>query len=88
MASRTAGCVVSGWPVSSSEKEFVARLRAGDEAALAASLGRNVHGEDAPASALARYALAADRSLKTASLDALLAEGPAFPRPEAFAAGT
>jgi len=63
-------------------------LDAGDAAALADALGRNVHGTEAPAPALADYALAADRSLKTASLDAILADGPAFPSPTTFAEGT
>jgi cytochrome b pre-mRNA-processing protein 3 len=60
-------------------------LNASDEADLALSLGRNAYGAEAPATALARYALAADRELKTVSLDVLLETGPVFPRPEAFA---
>ncbi|MBB4040894.1 cytochrome b pre-mRNA-processing protein 3 [Microvirga flocculans] len=60
-------------------------LDTGDEAALAAALGRNVYGSEAPAIGLARYALAADRGLKTLDLDTLLGTGPVFPQPEAFA---
>jgi cytochrome b pre-mRNA-processing protein 3 len=64
-------------------------LEAGDESALAAALGRNVQGVEAgyEASAipLARYALAADRSLKTSNLDAILSAGPNVPRPGSFA---
>jgi len=60
-------------------------LSAGDETALAEALGRNALGTGAPALALARYALAADRSLKAVTLDRLLEDGPAFPAPEAFA---
>jgi cytochrome b pre-mRNA-processing protein 3 len=59
-------------------------LNAGDEAALAEALGRNALGADAPALALARYALAADQGLNAVTLDGLLASGPAFPVPEAF----
>jgi cytochrome b pre-mRNA-processing protein 3 len=60
-------------------------LDAREEAALAQALARNVYGADAPAAALARYALAADRSLAEEDLAALLERGPVFPRPEAFA---
>jgi cytochrome b pre-mRNA-processing protein 3 len=60
-------------------------LNASDEAELASALGRNAYGSEAPATPLARYALAADRAFGAADLDALLATGPAFPRPEAFA---
>lgn len=56
-----------------------------DEAALADALGRNAYGGDAPAAALARYALAADRGLKALDLDTLLETGPVFPLPETFA---
>jgi cytochrome b pre-mRNA-processing protein 3 len=59
-------------------------LNAGDEAALAAALGRNALGSDAPAIALARYALAADKGLNAVTLDVLLEAGPVFPMPEAF----
>ncbi len=61
-------------------------LDAGDEAALAAALGRNVCGSDAPAPGLARYALSADRALKSATAEAFLHEGPRFPAPADFAA--
>ncbi|WP_243368440.1 ubiquinol-cytochrome C chaperone family protein [Microvirga solisilvae] len=60
-------------------------LNAADEAALAEALGRNALGADAPAIALARYALAADKGLKAVTLDMLLESGPVFPAPEAFA---
>ena len=60
-------------------------LNASDEAGLASALGRNAYGTEAPATALARYALAADQQSKTVSLDVLLETGPVFPRPEAFA---
>lgn len=53
-----------------------------DEAELAATLGRNALGSDAPATALARYALAADRALKATPLDMVLRQGPPFPSPE------
>jgi cytochrome b pre-mRNA-processing protein 3 len=59
-------------------------LDAADESALAEALGRNAYGADAPGGPLARYALAADRGLKTVELAALLEPGPVFPRPEAF----
>ncbi len=55
-----------------------------DEIGLADALGRNALGSDAPATMLARYALAADKSLKGVTLDMLLESGPAFPAPEAF----
>lgn len=60
-------------------------LNAGDEGLLAEGLGRNALGTDAPAVALARYALAADKELKGVPLDVLLESGPTFPAPEAFA---
>ena len=59
-------------------------LNAGVEAELAETLGRNALGNYAPAHALARYALAADKGLKAVTLDMLLESGPAFPAPEAF----
>jgi cytochrome b pre-mRNA-processing protein 3 len=59
-------------------------LDAADEPALAAALARNVYGTDAPAAALARYALESDRGLKVVGSEALLERGPVFPRPEAF----
>ena len=64
---------------------YDAPLDAADEAGLAEALGRNTYGGEAPADPLARYALAADRSLKTVDLDTLLDSGPAFPAPETFA---
>ncbi|MBM6582102.1 ubiquinol-cytochrome C chaperone family protein [Microvirga sp. BT689] len=60
-------------------------LNEGDEAGFALALGRNAYGSEAPATPLARYALAADRGLKSVKLDALLETGPAFPKPEEFA---
>lgn len=66
---------------------YDAPLEAGDETALAEALGRNAWGGDKPAKSLARYALAADRALKAGDLSALLEQGPAFPKPEAFAEG-
>ena len=60
-------------------------LNAVDEGALAQALGRNAYGSDAPAGPLGRYALAADRGLKTQDLNALLETGPIFPEPETFA---
>jgi cytochrome b pre-mRNA-processing protein 3 len=69
-------------------RAYDAPLDAGDEAALAATLGRNVLGSEAPAPALARYALAADRALKAQDLDALLRSGPRFLLPDAFPEGT
>ncbi len=59
-------------------------LSGADEAALAEALGRNALGVDAPAVALARYAMAADKGLKAFTLDMLLETGPAFPAPKAF----
>ena len=58
-----------------------------NEAELAVALGRNVYGGEAPATPLARYALAADGGFRTADLDTLLATGPTFPDPETFVQG-
>jgi cytochrome b pre-mRNA-processing protein 3 len=63
---------------------YDAALDGANEAGLAEALGRNVHGTDAPAHGLARYALAADRGLKAATAEAILTDGPAFPAPETF----
>jgi cytochrome b pre-mRNA-processing protein 3 len=60
-------------------------LNEGDEVGFALALGRNAYGSEAPATPLARYALAADRGLKSVDLDALLETGRAFPKPEDFA---
>lgn len=57
-------------------------LDRGREGDLAAVLGRNALGSEAPAVDLARYALAADRALQSASLDTMLKAGPPFPEPE------
>ena len=66
---------------------YDAPLEAGDRDALAEALGRNACGAEAPAVALARYALAADRALGTMDLAVFLERGPAFPNPESFAEG-
>lgn len=63
---------------------YDAPLESGDVAGLAEALGRNALGSEAPATALARYALAADRELKSQNLDAILENGPVFPKPEAL----
>nr|WP_255616352.1 ubiquinol-cytochrome C chaperone family protein [Microvirga puerhi] len=68
-------------------RAYDAPLQEQDEVALAEALGRNAQGTEAPAIPLARYALAADRTLKETDLAALLEKGPAFPRPEAFVGG-
>lgn len=69
-------------------RAYDAPLDARDEAALAAALGRNVQGSEAPAPALARYALVTDGALRAQDLDALLQAGPRFPQPDAFPEGT
>jgi cytochrome b pre-mRNA-processing protein 3 len=63
---------------------YDAPLEVRDEAALAEALGRNAGGGGAPARALARYALAADRELEAGDLDTILRRGFGFPRPGAF----
>lgn len=64
---------------------YDAPLNSADEGGLAIALGRNAYGSEAPATALARYALAADQGFKTVDLDMLLDTGPVFPEPETFA---
>lgn len=64
-------------------RAYDTQLDAGNEAALAEALGRNVTG-GAPARALARYVLAADRNLRAQELDEILSAGPRFPAPESF----
>ena len=64
---------------------YDAPLNGSDEAGLALALGRNAYGSEAPATPLARYALAADQGLKTVDLNTFLETGPVFPEPEAFA---
>ncbi|UVF17399.1 ubiquinol-cytochrome C chaperone [Microvirga terrae] len=64
---------------------YDAPLNVSDEAGLAVALGRNVYGSEAPATPLARYALAADQGLRALDLDTLLKTGPVFPEPETFA---
>jgi cytochrome b pre-mRNA-processing protein 3 len=59
-------------------------LAAGDRAALAGSLARNVLGREAPALPLARYVEEADLALMAQSLDDLFRNGPDFPRPDRF----
>lgn len=66
---------------------YDAPLNGADEAGLALALGRNVYGSEAPATPLARYALATDRGFKTVDLDTLLEAGPVFPETETFAYG-
>ncbi len=67
---------------------YGAALDAGDEAGLAASLARNVLGEDDPgrAAGLARYVVQSARDLDRHDLAALLGDGPRFPSPESFGA--
>jgi cytochrome b pre-mRNA-processing protein 3 len=60
-------------------------LDARDEPALVAALARNVTGDEGPARALARYVLAAERSLAGQDLADLVTSGPAFPDPESAA---
>jgi cytochrome b pre-mRNA-processing protein 3 len=60
-------------------------LSEGNVRVLAAALGRNVNGSDAPAPALARYTLEADRTLRAADLESILDRGFAFPEPSGFA---
>lgn len=57
-------------------------LDAGDEAGLAAALGRNALGREEPAPALAAYVLACERMLAGQSLDDILARGPVFADPK------
>jgi cytochrome b pre-mRNA-processing protein 3 len=63
-------------------------LGAADASALAAALGRNVQGHveggEAQAVPLARYAIAADRDLRSRDLDTIFREGFGFPKPESF----
>jgi cytochrome b pre-mRNA-processing protein 3 len=66
-------------------RSYDSALNAGDEAALAEALGRNAIGGEAPATPLARYALAADRAFKAVDLDRILSQGFAFPPPGNFA---
>jgi cytochrome b pre-mRNA-processing protein 3 len=63
---------------------YDAPLDAGDEAALAVALGRNVKGTDEPAHTLARYVIAADHRIRQADLDAILAHGFDFPATDPF----
>lgn len=66
---------------------YDAPLNDADEGALALALARNAYGTEAPATPLARYALAADRGFKSVDLSTLLEKGPVFPDPGAFASG-
>jgi cytochrome b pre-mRNA-processing protein 3 len=63
---------------------YDAPLDAGDEAALAEALGRNVGGGAEAAQALARYVIAADRRIREADLEAILDRGFDFPATEPF----
>ncbi|ACA20494.1 ubiquinol-cytochrome c chaperone [Methylobacterium sp. 4-46] len=67
-------------------RAYDAALDAGDAAALAAALARNVLGRDAPEAAapLAAYVVAADAALGQHDLDRLMAEGPVLPDPAPF----
>ncbi len=59
-------------------------LQAGDEAALAAAIARNIYRGEAPpdaAGVVARYALGASRALKSRSLDAIRAGDLGFSHP-------
>jgi cytochrome b pre-mRNA-processing protein 3 len=58
---------------------YDAALDAGDRAALAQALGRNLLGGAEPPAALVTYAWNAAHELDELTLDALLAEGPSFP---------
>jgi len=64
---------------------YDAALDAGDGAALAVVLARNVLGGAGDAVGLAAYVLAADAALAEVNLDGLLGAGPPFPEPDAFA---
>lgn len=65
-----------------------AALAAGDRTALPTTLARNVLGAETGAEALAAYVRAAEAALATVDLEALIASGPPFPDPAAFAAPT
>jgi cytochrome b pre-mRNA-processing protein 3 len=60
-------------------------LNAGDASTLAAALCRNVIGTSVPSGPLARYALAADASFASLSLETVLEHGFSFPLPQEFA---
>jgi cytochrome b pre-mRNA-processing protein 3 len=62
-------------------RAYDSALASGDETALAAALARNVYGDGHPGDALARYVLAARRTLAGVTLDAMLRDGPRFPAP-------
>ena len=64
---------------------YDAALDAGDGAALAVVLARNVLGGAGDAVGLTAYVLAADGALAEVNLDGLLGAGPPFPEPDAFA---
>ncbi len=61
---------------------YDAALDAGDDAALARTLGRNALGREEPAPALAAYVQASDRRLAGQSLDDILGQGPVFADPQ------
>ncbi|KAB1075073.1 ubiquinol-cytochrome C chaperone family protein [Methylobacterium planeticum] len=68
---------------------YEAALDAGDRAALAAALARNVLGREEPdaAAGLAAYVVASDAALADSDLDALLSLGPTFPDPAQYGDG-
>ena len=69
-------------------RSYDAALAAEDDAALRATLARNVTGPASDPAGLAAYVRAADASLSAVDFDALLAAGPPFPDPAAFARPT
>lgn len=64
---------------------YDAALDSGNSDAVAVALAEHVGGPAEALSGLARYAIAAERALAGASLDALLEHGPRFPAPAGFA---
>lgn len=66
---------------------YDAALSAGDTAALAAALVRNVLGGEGDGAGLAAYVQAADTALAGVDLDGLLGAALPFPEPDGFAPG-
>ncbi len=64
---------------------YDAALNAGDSAALAAALVRNVLGGEGDGTGLAAYVQAADTALAEVDLDGLLGAALPFPEPDGFA---
>lgn len=60
-------------------RAYDAALASGDQTALAAALARNVYADARTGDALARYVMAARRSLGRVTLEAMLRDGPRFP---------